>query len=377
MAERTVAERVWLFGFPLLIIVGAFVGYRIGVNGIDTILASNDGEVIDAQSDPASPRFRLIVEPTETGAIAFTDGSALISVGVLLPAGEAGGTWIVMPPNAIGPEGATLAATFAESEDELFSVVEAMTGVGLTHTSVLNPDATAALVDPVAPIDIVLADALATNDSVVFGPGATAVAARDFSSVLGWLNAGESAGNRLTRQQDLITAWFDAMQSGVGEQVGEVEPGLLRSLIESLAGGPVVIEPPPISGTTPVSNGEGFLIDEEALGLRVRTLVPFALPAATVELPRALVLNGASNDLDLTTGAARRVAAAGAHVTAIGNADNFLQEQSVISYTAPAMAEAASALADALGVDRVEFDQNASGAFDIIVAIGKDWSASQ
>jgi hypothetical protein len=377
MAERTVAERVWLFGFPLLIVVGAFVGYRIVVNGIDTILASNDGEVIDAQSDPASPRFRLIVEPTETGAVAFTDGSALISVAVLLPAGEVGGTWIVIPPSAIGPTGATLAATFAESEGELFSTVESMISVGLTHTSVLSPEATAVLVDPVAPIEIVLADALATSDAAVFGPGETAVAARDFSSVLGWLNEGESAGNRLTRQQDLMTAWFDAMQPGASGQVGEIEPDEVRSLIESMAAGPVVIEPPPISGTAPVSNGEGFLIDEEALGSRVRILVPFALPAATVELPRALVLNGASNDLDLTTGAARRVAAVGAHVTAIGNAENFLQEQSVISYTAPAMAEVAAALADALGIERVELDADASRAFDVIVVIGKDWSASQ
>ncbi len=377
MAERTVTERFWLFGFPLLVIVGAFVGYRIVVNGIDTILASNDGEVIDAQSDPASPRFRLIVEPTETGAVAFTDGSALISVAVLLPAGEAGGTWIVMPPDAIGPDGATLAATYSESERELFSTVESMIGVGLTHTSVLNPDATAALVDPVAPIEIVLADPLSTSETAVFGSGATTVAARDFSSVLGWLNAGESTGNRLTRQQDLITTWFDAMQPGASGQVGEVEPAEVRSLIESLAAGPVVVEPPPISGTAPVSTGEGFIIDEAALGARVRQLVPFALPAATVELPRALVLNGVSNDLDLTTGAARRVAAAGAHVTAIGNADNFLQEQSVILHSAPTMAEAASVLADALGVDRVDLDANASRAFDVIVVIGQDWGASQ
>lgn len=377
MAERTIGERIWLFGFPVLIIVGAVVGYRIVVNGIDTILASNDGEVFDAQSDPASPRFRLIVEPTETGGVAFTDGSALIGVAVVLPAGEVGGTWIGIPPNAIGPDGAALAATFAGSPTELFSAIESMVGVALTHTSVLDPDAVAVLVDPAAPVAIDLADALTTSEAAVFGPGVTEVAASDFSSVLGWLNPGESAGNRLTRQQDLVTAWFDAMSAASGDPVGEVAPAEVGSLIGSLAAGPVVVEPPPISGTTPVNGGEGFVVDEMALRSRVRTLVPFALPAATVELPRALVLNGASNDLGLTTGAARRVAAAGAHVTAIGNADNFLLEQSVISYTAPAMAEAAAALADALGVGRVELDANVSPAFEVVVVIGSDWSASQ
>jgi len=374
-AKRTPSEWVWLVGFPLFLIIGLYVGYRVTQGAVQAILDANDGDVIDSRIDPAAPGYRLIVEPTDTGAIAMVDGGELIGAALVLPVGNGGGgTWIVIPPDAVDSAGDTLASVYARSVDDFWAVLADLSGVKATTAEVLDAGALAELVGPVAPITVSIADALVDGEVVIFPAGPNQVPADQMATLIGWLNTGESIGNRLTRHEAAITAWLDQVAAGGAEGLVGGDPATgIPPLIESLAAGAVTVDPVPITGTVTSSAGvSGFAVDQAATRSLVRNLAPFAQPADTVVVPRVLVVNGATNDLVVTTDIARMVAASGAQVTAIGNADNFLEEETVILYADDVWAESAASFASVLGVGRVEPDPSPNPAFDVVVVIGRD-----
>lgn len=373
-APRSTTEWTWLVGFPVFLLVATYVGYLIADNAKDTIFESRDGQVTDTRLSPSSPGYRSIVVPTTTGALAFESGGELAMVSLLLPVGDAGGgTWLVVPGDTVGPSGSTLASAHADADQDLWTEVAELVGIQPTETAVLDDDGVAALVGPVGPLEVTLADSLSDGSQVVFAAGANQVQPGEVAALLGWLNPGESIGNRFSRQEDVVIAWMDALTGQAEPAVGAVADTKLGELVRQLASAAVIVDPIPILGTRTKGDGTfAFDADTVALQSTVRTLVPFARAADTVVLPKALVLNGASNDVTVTLGVARRLGASGAQVTAIGNADDFLREQTVIRYADDQWAEAAAALVEALGVGVAEADPIPNPAFDLTIEIGRD-----
>lgn len=372
---RTAVEWAWAVGFPLLLVVAGYAGYRIARGAVETVLDSREGIVTDTLIDPSAPGYRTVVDPTATGALAYTVDGELAGVGVALPAGEAGGgTWLVVPPDAVGVDDRTLASAHRDGEDALWESVAAMIGVEFTHELIVDEAGLAELVAPVAPLSLGLADPLIADGEVVHPAGVGDLDADEVGAVLAWLNPGESIGNRFTRHEELIDVWLGAVAAGGGAGlVGDVAQSDLIALVEVIAMGPVVVEAIPLEATTVTADGEtGLQVDVAATRALVRDLVPFARPAATTDPPTALVLNGANNDLAVTLDLARRLGAAGAQVTAVGNDASFLRDETVLAYADEQLATTAADLVDAMGIGRAELDANPNPAFDLRLLVGAD-----
>ena len=67
--------------------------------GVRTVLDSNEGRVIDPETDPTAPGFEAVVEPTPTFLVNMVDGEGDLAgtVAISLAAEDQGGTMLFFP----------------------------------------------------------------------------------------------------------------------------------------------------------------------------------------------------------------------------------------------------------------------------------------
>lgn len=365
----------------LVVLLASGVG--LAYAGAQIVRNSTEGRVVAVVDDPTEPGFEALVDPTPTLLVLHDLDGTLDAVTVLTlpdPEGTGGGVLLVptrtiydMPLYEVNP--IELAYDLG-NPDFTNDVVGQLLGTGLGTTLVIDADRWAELVAPVAPIVIENSDEIRDDDGdVVFPLGEVELEPDDVGPYLEARIDGESDLARLFRHQTFWEAWLAAVaDSGRADAVpGEVDSGIGR-FVRAIAAGRSVIETIPVQPATPGRYGDepAFVPRFTPLRELVDRVVPFPVAASPGSRARVRVLNG-TDDTDRASQVAGLLPPAGVQVVIVGNALEFGQTETVISYGGDAFLDEAESIRSILGVGNLVVETRPSDAADITVTLGSDY----
>ncbi|MEZ5169045.1 MAG: LytR C-terminal domain-containing protein, partial [Acidimicrobiales bacterium] len=225
------------------------------------------------------------------------------------------------------------------------------------------------------PDDLVSVDDAGVR-SVVVPAGSSDLDATTLASVYGWRNPGESTALRFERQHVAWETWLSRIAiEGPEESTPPLANGL-PEFMRALGGGtsdvelaplvPVAFDPDNPVFTLPL-DAETWPADK---GL---DMVPVPISSHPGARPTVRLLDG-TGDADNRLAMIKPLVAAGAEISAIGNADTFDVTETTVTYHLASGEAAAQALADAIGAT-LRFDDDDTVPFDITVTVGSDVTA--
>ena len=368
----------WRWGFPTVVAVLVLWSGWLLMDGLGTILDSEEGRTREAVTDQSAPGFEAFVEQTWSMLVVTEDAAGeLVQVAVIAATDRTGGggTVLLVPSEASASGCAAQSCRLVDRHREggvetvRASVTELM-GVGVTGTALLTPARWENLAGASPAVGVELpGDLVATaadGTSVVrFPAGTVAVAPAEVVDLLGFVD--EVGGvDRLARQREWWTGWMG--QVGVGDPAANL-PALdldLVHLLVTVATGPVRVVTSPWA-----IDGSSMVVDGTALDDLVVAMFPFPVPLVPGRLPTVRLLNG-TGDPSLDAPAREAVLRAGVELAVVGNYRHDGAIQTRVIHRDPAQAEAANALAALLGAG-VIFDEMASPVADLTVVIGADF----
>lgn len=373
------STKFWRWGFPLVILAVVIWSAVLLLDGLRTILESEEGRTREAITDPKAPGFEAFVEQTWSMLILTEDaegGLAQVAVAAVADRERGGGTVMLMPPGLETSDCLTGACGLDDiyrdgGVEAVHAVVAEYLEVEFTDATLLTPRRWETLVDPIAPISVkVEHDMIETGADgttvVRFPAGETLVSADDVVSFMVF-SEGETDPDRLQRQAVLWRSWL--ARAGEGGDAMANLPGIDLPIVEvaaALAGGLTVV----VDNVWSSTGGE-LVVDPVRLEQRILDMFPFPIPLRPGQRATVRLLNG-TGDLSLDTPAREAVRRAGADVIVVGNFRNDHVIQTRVVYRDSEMAEKATALAAALGA-RVIHDEMVSPVADLTVLVGKDF----
>jgi hypothetical protein len=366
-------RRFAVVGMALLIGTGA----TLGLVGVDRVRGSTGGRYVDPKVRPDEPGYVALVTPTPTLLVLHKgSGGALSGVSLLsLHAQDEGGAVIVMPVTTMAPfadPGTTFADAYAQNGAAAVTTqVELTLNVAVGETVEVDDMRWAALVDPVAPIDIDLDKAVGE-----WPAGGADIPADDVGAFLAARTDSETELGRLDRQELFWETWLPQVRSGGRNAVpGEVDVGLGR-FVRGLAAGDTEVTSLPVSAA--FSAEEMYAPTEEMLPDLVAGAVPYPQEPSRGSRVQTQLLNG-TGQRDLTARAATSLVAGGAEIALVGNAASFTEPTTRFVYTSTKTRDDAEKLRDAFGVGEVEqapADDDAppvdDDRIDVTVILGAD-----
>jgi LytR cell envelope-related transcriptional attenuator len=311
--------------------------------------------------------------PTPTMALVHraADGS-LASVTLLaLEPSDDGGSAVVVPPSLVAQHDPNLTTSLADvySTDGAAGVTAALgrvLAVAIGDQVELDDGDWARLVDPVAPIELTLENAVGE-----WAAGPVSLDADDVGRFLSARDPEETDLDRLERQEQFWTAWLQQVREGGDDAVpGEVEAGVGR-FVRGIAVDTV------LTGALPVVRDDqpGGSILRPNMG-QVSGLVARAVPFPTA--PEAgtriklRLLNG-TTDPAITGEAATRLVEGGAEIDIVGNASSFDVAETTVTYSSGGdRAGLAGWISAILGTDNLEELPPAEDEIDVTVILGDD-----
>lgn len=374
-------SRWWRIGYPTAIALAVLAVPVLVWLGVQTILGSTEGTRVSTVQDPGAPGYERLVDPTPTFLVLAEDPSGgLASVTFLALTGEEAGGVVAIPPATLITDGegggGTLEAVYATGgADEVRSLVERQLNARVEGVRILDDDDWAALLAPVAPLEVDNPDEVRGEDGeVAFPSGELALEPEQVGPYLATHNEGESDLNRMVRLQQFWSAWLGAVgDAGDREDVvpGEVSSGLGR-FVRALGGDTLEVATLPVDNAPlPGSDASVFAPVTERIGELVTRLVPFPSGAPAGARLRVRLLDGAGG-LDHGLGAVRTLTGAGGEVRTIGNAAAFDVATTQFVYHDEALRERVEALRDALGRGEVVRTDQVDDAIDVTVVLGAD-----
>ena len=370
---------LWRWAFPLVVLAIIVWSTVLLLDGLQTILDSEDGRTREAITDPAAPGFEAFVEQTWSMLVVTEDeagGLAQVAVVAIADRESGGGTVMLIPPELVStgcPTGACrLDDVYRDGGMEaLHAMVARRLELEFTDATLLTPPRWATLVGPVAPIPVEVEHDLietgADGTTVTrFPAGEVLVAADDVVAFMTFSDDGADQ-DRLQRQGIIWRSWL--AQVGTGGNTAVNLPGIDLPVVEvatALAAGPTVV----VDSLWSYSGGEPAA-DSTRLEQRILDMFPFPIPLQPGQRATVRLLNGTGDPL-FDAPARDAVRRAGADVIVVGNFRNDHVIQTRVVYRDPEMAEKATALAAALGT-RVIHDDMVSPVADLTVLVGKDF----
>jgi hypothetical protein len=360
----------------------------LGYIGVQALLDSRGGRLVQATLAPDEPGYEAIVEPTPTALVVQLDQGRLSGLTVLsLTSPDGGGAVLFVPIETL-----TDPSTQAYGFDRLRTAYE-LTGLdgvrnalGLTlnmsFSDAAQVDAAqlATLVGPTAPLRFENPDDLrgedANGERIRFEGGPIELPADQVGQYLALRPEGESDLNRMIRHQLVWQAWLGAVAAAPDPAAavpGEGGSGL-GHFIRRLAAGPVVYETLPVSEVTAADGSTAFQPATGELPDLVARLVPLPTAASPGSRVRVRILDGAQNPAAVQD-VIRTLVPAAAQIVVVGNADRFTYAATEVRYD-PQAGEAALRLNhflnEALGVGEPRAMSFGTDAFDVTVVIGRD-----
>ncbi len=374
---RSESSPFWRFGFPALVLALAFVAVALVRVGLDDVLQSRGGQLVDRPRDPTAPGYEVLTEPTPTLLVVQTDSSGAVTGSTLMAlSGEKVGGVIVMPPGtAITIPGMPpIRFDVAFKEKGLPGIklsAELSLQVGIGDVVVVDPTKWAELVQPVGTVELTNPEEVRVEDKVLFRTGPLALKPADVSSYLSAVGQGESDVNRLNRNRLFWDAWLakvkttgtaDALPGESNSGIGKFVRGMsaLEADVAALPGEP--------QGQ---ASGSLFTISEVGLGPIVSRMVPFPVSPAPGFRLRVRVLDGTGR-FSQGKSLAPTLVQAGCEITAIGNAKTFDIATTELIFHDDARREKVDKIAATLGVGRVQKSDAAGQGVDLTIILGAD-----
>ena len=373
----------------LLFIAGLASLVWEGYRSAEDITGGN--EVHDV-NDPAAPGYQAAVVPTPVDLFVMLKPDGTLGDILLLAegAGGLGGGVVVVPgvtviESVAGP--LSLGEVFEISGlDGVRNSVTQMIGAGVTGFAAVSPDEMRAVLEPAGLLTIDNPDRIGIDDGsgnreTVFEAGELQLAAEEAVTYMNTVGSGEDEINRASRAQAVWESWL-ATVAAEGEstlppdlQLGEGDSSVeIRERIDGLAAGFVSFEQLPLE-RIPVPGTDLFAVYrplEDAIAEMTLRVIPFPSSAFPGQRARVRLLNG-TRDATRALKAARPVVGAGGEITALGNAEEFGQEATVVEFYDVGHSETADAIAEALGV-RATFEPQSNDGFEVTVIVGSDYS---
>ena len=383
------AAKRWRWVYPVVLLALAVGAAVLSVAGAELILDSRDGQIARSQLDPTAPGYLAAVSPTPTLLAVHEDDDGNLVSAVVLTMGpdDIGGGVAVLPPEMfvqLDPDepGVSLAAVYDE-----FGVEDLETGQGLRAAvstlfgadvdTVLSVDAASLtrLIEPLAPLEYSLADPVRTTSGgktvSLLPAGPVAIdTTDDIVAATEILGPKEDPVRRAERVQRFWHAWIEKLRAtpdpAAGFPLGSADTQLARFL-RGLAAGSARVD------LVPYGQYLGLLVPQaDELPRFVQQLVPYPRQAGV--RTSVAVYNGVG-DLELNKSMSRDLVAAGAQILWVGNTDSFEVDETTVVYHQPGARDRAEALADAIGVTEVRFEEKAESDLEVTVTIGRDYHA--
>lgn len=369
----------WRLGVPLLTLAAIVGGTLLARSAVQAITDSTDGTLADNPTDPSQPGWEARLEPTAAMlALATTGSDQLAMVAILTrPVPASGGEVLLIPPETLVDGERTIAAIYRDGGAQAAGdAVETLTTVRLRPRQLVTPEIWPSLVDPVAPLVVDLPDPLTAvgeteeTPEVLVPAGAQPFEGDDVTVLLSHRNPTESPIERQRRQRSFWVEWLAAIgRSGSADAVPGEADGGFGSFLRAIAGGVnEVVE----YETVPGAAGSDTLAPGPGAPAQVASAVPFpSSPEAGVR-PRTRVLDGSGAGQEALGELARRLAAAGAEISVIGNADSFTVDSSTIVYHDPVFESVVERLAAILPGAEVRLEPLADVTIDVTVIWGDE-----
>lgn len=355
--------------------------------GVRTISDSNQGRVIEPETDASAPGFEAVVEPTPTLLLAHEDADGSLAGLTVLGLGldDEGGDVLFIPVATLADIPSLGVDSFGAAFDRggidlLRESSEGLLGIRFTDAVRVDPARWEELVAPVAPLEVVIPDAIEVvgddgTVTVAFPAGTVEVTADQVSALLALQSVGETELARLVRHQAFWEAWLAAVGRSTSPDAvpGEVSTGLGR-FVRGLSEGDVVYETLQVAtvDAAATEGGEAYQADRDAVASQISALLPFAAAPEGGERASVRILNGTA-DPGLAQAVTQVLVPAGAEITVIGNADRFDYERTQVVFYDQAHEAVAERLQAALGVGEVVFSRVPNDAVDVTVVVGGDF----
>jgi hypothetical protein len=378
-------RRVHLVIYGLAFALAALAVPVLSMVGVQALLDSRDGEVIDPVLDPTAPGYQALVSPSPTMVVVHNDPDGrLVGVAVLGLAGDSedatGGSVMLLPPSTIVsmPDLGDLTLEYVQhvnGTESTHHLTEWVLGMGSYEMAEITDGGWADLVAPVGSITVTNPDEVTASDGTQFPVGQLNLAPEQVGPYLSALDPGENPLNRLLRQELVWSAWLRAL----GEQPdaafgGEQDRGLAR-FAPAIANGVRRIEVLPIAGAVEPGDPDGTLLftpDDDAIAELIPEIIPFPAGARPGQRPLVRLLDG-SERADLLPVATRQVAIAGGQVVMLGNADEFGRSNTVVRFAEPELEAFARAVAAELGVGTLESIEHIDDNAELVIVLGTDY----
>jgi hypothetical protein len=359
----------------LILAVPALVwtGYRIAAD-------STAGEVLSGRSNPSSPGYTALVEPTPTALVVqVSDSGHAQGLTVLSLSGpdQHGGAVIASPVDVRLTKPRMGVESFSgiidlTSPATAGKVIGSELGLGFTEVIEVTDADLTTLLGPVAPLEIDNPEPVTEIDGTTLDAGPVELTAAEVPAYLTAQDVGHTISGKLARQQLVWTAWIDeiARDGGATAIPGETDVGLGRFLV-GLAAGKVQATSFPVEAAPDADGRSAVKIDHDPAMLLIANLVPFPVAAVPGDRATVTLLNGTGPGA-VPAAVIQRLVFAGAQITSMGNAKRFGHARTTLTYADARARPFAEAMADRLGVGRVVHSDAADNGIDVEIVVGKD-----
>ena len=367
----------WRWIFPLFIAAAVTWSAVLIFESGDQLLDSQNGETLDAVTDPSAPGFEAFVEQTWSMAVATEDNEGnLVNLVVSTVADreQGGGSVLIVPPDLnLDRDCQQLPCDLRSvySEGGLIALTSALVdlfGVSFSEEVLLTSSRWSGLISPVTGVEVNLDGALievtAEGTEITHFPEGEISIAGD--EVVKFFSFSED-GNQVDRGKNFWDSWLKEL----GETGNPLEklPDLGLSIVDFLA---VVTSGEIGLVSLPIEDSDGTLFpkEEELQGLVV-DLFPFPIAAIPGERLTVSLING-TGDFTVDPIARKQIISAGAEIIVVGNNESFDVQESKVIYRDHVVAEEAEIFAAELGLP-VEFNELISPVTEVTVIIGADF----
>lgn len=367
----------WRWIFPLFLVGAVAWSVVLIFESGDQLLDSQNGETLDAVTDPSAPGFEAFVEQTWSMAVATEDNEGnLVNLVVSTVADreQGGGSVLIVPPDLnLDRDCQQLPCDLrsAYSEGGLIALTSALVdlfGVSFSEEVLLTSSRWSGLISPVTGVEVNLDGALievtAEGTEITHFPEGEISIAGD--EVVKFFSFSED-GNQVDRGKNFWDSWLKEL----GETGNPLEklPDLGLSIVDFLA---VVTSGEIGLVSLPIEDSDGTLFpNEEELQDLVVDLFPFPIAAIPGERLTVSLING-TGDFTVDPIARKQIISAGAEIIVVGNNESFDVQESKVIYRDPVVAEEAEIFAAELGLP-VEFNELISPVTEVTVIIGADF----
>ena len=370
----------WRWIFPVFLVAAVAWSAVLIFESGDQLLDSQNGETLDAVTDPTALGFEAFVEQTWSMAVATEDfeGNLVnLVVGAVADREEGGGSILVVPPAL------NLDPDCQEPACDLRSVYKAgglnaltlalvdLFGVSFSEEVLLTSSRWDGLISPLTAVEVNLEEDLVgvTGEGlevIHFIEGETSIAGDEVVKFFSLSEEGDHKDNG----KRFWDSWLQDLGEG-GEPLNKL-PDLGLSVVDFLA---VVASGSTGVVTFPLDDSQSLLVpDFEKFETLVVDLFPFPIAAVPGERVTVRLING-TGDFSLDPIARKQVVSSGAEIIVIGNHDSFDVQESRVIYRDPMVIEEAEMLGSQLGLP-VEFDEFISPVADVTIMIGADFVAA-